>query len=315
MTSLGELIGDSPEMVSIREQIRRLVQRQPGANRLPPILILGETGTGKGLVAHAIHAAGPRAEGPFVQVNSAALPETLLEAELFGFEKGAFTGARHAKPGLFQVAARGTLFLDELGRLSLTHQAKLLKAVEQRTIRRLGGTRDEPVDAWIVAASSDDLLARTREGRFRRGPVPSARGRVAANAPPTAARHGRPSPGGALPGARMRRVRRPAQDARPQRASGAARSLMAGQRPGAGESRGASGGPVGNDPGHRRDAGSSPGLSSRAASGSWRGMKRISAVVTASRVGISREHIVIQEAPQHRLDAGRQGPGRRRTRA
>ncbi len=167
MTSLGELIGESPEVAAIRETIRRLVQRPPGVNRLPPILILGETGTGKSLVAHAIHAAGPRADGPFVQVNSAALPETLLEAELFGFEKGAFTGARHAKPGLFQVAARGTIFLDELGRLSLTHQAKLLKAVEQRTIRRIGGTRDEPVDAWIVAASSDDLLARTREGTFR----------------------------------------------------------------------------------------------------------------------------------------------------
>jgi DNA-binding NtrC family response regulator len=167
MTSLGELIGESPEVAGIREKIRRLVQRPPGVNRLPPILILGETGTGKSLVAHAIHAAGPRADGPFVQVNSAALPETLLEAELFGFEKGAFTGARHSKPGLFQVAARGTIFLDELGRLSLTHQAKLLKAVEQRTIRRIGGTRDEPVDAWIVAASSDDLLARTREGSFR----------------------------------------------------------------------------------------------------------------------------------------------------
>jgi DNA-binding NtrC family response regulator len=167
MAFLGELIGESPQMAAIREQVRRIVQKQPGVTRQPPILILGETGTGKSLVAHAIHAAGPRAAAPFVQVNCAALPETLLEAELFGFEKGAFTGARHAKPGLFQVAARGTIFLDELGRLSPAHQAKLLKAVEQRTIRRIGGMRDEPVDAWIIAASSDDLFERAREGRFR----------------------------------------------------------------------------------------------------------------------------------------------------
>jgi two-component system, NtrC family, response regulator AtoC len=167
MTPLGELIGNSAEIVAIREQIRRLVRRQPGARRPPPILILGETGTGKGLVARAIHAAGPRADGPFIQVNCAALPETLFEAELFGFEKGAFTSARHAKPGLFQVAAGGTIFLDELSRLNLTSQAKLLKVVEQRTLRRLGSTRDEPMDAWIIAASSDNLLTSVREGRFR----------------------------------------------------------------------------------------------------------------------------------------------------
>src|SRR5262249_48389288 len=92
MMPLGNLIGDSAGMVSIRDQIRRLVQRQAGAHRSLPILILGETGTGKGLVAQTIHAAGPRADGPFVQVNCAALPETLFEAELFGFEKGSFTG-------------------------------------------------------------------------------------------------------------------------------------------------------------------------------------------------------------------------------
>jgi transcriptional regulator with PAS, ATPase and Fis domain len=167
MTSLGQLIGDSPEIVSIRDQIRRLVQRQAGARRSLPILILGETGTGKGLVAQTIHTAGPRANGPFIQVNCAALPETLFEAELFGFEKGSFTGARCAKAGLFQVAAHGTIFLDEVSRLPLALQAKLLKVVEQRTVRRIGSTRDEPMDAWILTASNDDLLARTREGHFR----------------------------------------------------------------------------------------------------------------------------------------------------
>jgi hypothetical protein len=167
MTPLSQLIGDSVQIVSIREQIRRLVQRQAGARRSLPILILGETGTGKGLVARAIHTAGPRAGGPFIQVNCAAVPETLFEAELFGFEKGAFTGACYAKAGLFKAAARGTIFLDELSGLPLALQAKLLKVVAARTIRRVGSTRDEPMDAWIIAASNDDLLARTREGRFR----------------------------------------------------------------------------------------------------------------------------------------------------
>jgi DNA-binding NtrC family response regulator len=167
MTPPSELLGHSAAIVSIREQIRGLVQRQSRAPRPFPILILGETGTGKGLVARAIHAAGPRAGGPFVEVNCAALPEALLEAELFGFEQGAFTGARRAKPGLFQVASRGTLFLDELNGLPLSQQAKLLKVVEQRTVRRIGSARDEPTDAWIVAASGEDLLRSTREGRFR----------------------------------------------------------------------------------------------------------------------------------------------------
>lgn len=167
MTPPSELIGDSAAIVSIRAQIRELVQRQSRASRPFPILILGETGTGKGLVARALHAAGPRAGGPFVEVNCAALPEALLEAELFGFEQGAFTGARRAKPGLFQVASRGMLFLDELNGLPLTQQAKLLKVVEQRAVRRIGSARDEPTDAWIVAASGEDLLRSTREGRFR----------------------------------------------------------------------------------------------------------------------------------------------------
>ena len=111
---LADLIGDSPGIEAIRERVVRLLQRQGELRRLPPVLIEGETGTGKGLLARMIHKAGPRADGPFVDVNCAAIPETLLEAEMFGFERGAFTDARRAKPGLFQAANRGTIFLDEV---------------------------------------------------------------------------------------------------------------------------------------------------------------------------------------------------------
>ncbi|MFQ5899760.1 MAG: sigma 54-interacting transcriptional regulator, partial [Candidatus Methylomirabilia bacterium] len=153
--------------VAVREKITRLLQRQSDVRRLPPILILGETGTGKGLLARAIHRAGPRGSGPFVDVNCAAIPETLLEAELFGFERGAFTDARQAKAGLFQAAHGGTIFLDEVGLLPEGLQAKLLTVIENRAVRRLGSTRSEPVDAWILTATNQDLLTATRERRFR----------------------------------------------------------------------------------------------------------------------------------------------------
>jgi DNA-binding NtrC family response regulator/tetratricopeptide (TPR) repeat protein len=130
-------------------------------------LILGETGTGKGLLAGAIHQAGPRRDGPFVAVNCAAIPETLLEAELFGYERGAFTDARQAKPGLFQTAHGGTLFLDEIGLLPTALQSKLLTVLEDRAVRRLGSTRPEPVDVALVAATSVDLKQAIGEGRFR----------------------------------------------------------------------------------------------------------------------------------------------------
>jgi transcriptional regulator with PAS, ATPase and Fis domain len=116
VTTLTQFLGDSPAVVELRAQVRRLLDRQAKrARRHPPLLILGETGTGKGLLASVIHGAGPRAAGPFVDVNCAAIPGTLLEAELFGFERGAFTDARQAKVGLFQAAHGGTLFLDEVG--------------------------------------------------------------------------------------------------------------------------------------------------------------------------------------------------------
>src|SRR5229473_1260851 len=127
MRSLAEILGDSPKIVALREQVARLLERQKGSQRLAPVLIQGETGTGKGLLAHAMHRLSSRANGPFVPVNCAAIPETLLEAEMFGFERGAFTDARQAKPGLFQAAHRGTIFLDEIGLLPPALQAKFLK--------------------------------------------------------------------------------------------------------------------------------------------------------------------------------------------
>ena len=166
MASLAELIGTSPGITAVREQVERFA-RQVSSRRQPPILIEGETGTGKGLVARLIHACGPRASRPFVDVNCAAIPETLIESELFGYERGAFTDARQAKPGLFQLAHSGTIFLDEIGLLPETVQAKLLKVIEERAVRRLGGTRGEPVDIAILSATNEDLDAAVRERRFR----------------------------------------------------------------------------------------------------------------------------------------------------
>jgi DNA-binding NtrC family response regulator/tetratricopeptide (TPR) repeat protein len=167
VTLMAELVGESPGILAVRERIARLIARASDVRRLPPVLIQGETGSGKGLVARALHRAGPRSTGPFVDVNCAAIPETLLEAEMFGFERGAFTDARQAKRGLFQTAHRGTLFLDEIGLLPEGLQAKLLTVLEERTVRRLGATQNEPVDVWIIAATNLDLQAATRAGRFR----------------------------------------------------------------------------------------------------------------------------------------------------
>jgi transcriptional regulator with AAA-type ATPase domain/tetratricopeptide (TPR) repeat protein len=167
MGVLDDLSGHSPGIRAVREQVSRLLGRRQEGRRLPPILIQGETGTGKGLLARLLHRAGPRADGPFVDVNCAAIPETLLEAEMFGFERGAFTDARRPKPGLFQTAHRGTIFLDEVGLLPEALQAKLLKAIEERAVRRLGSTRDEPVDVWVLTATNEDLRAAIAGRRFR----------------------------------------------------------------------------------------------------------------------------------------------------
>ncbi|PYM83977.1 MAG: sigma-54-dependent Fis family transcriptional regulator, partial [Candidatus Rokuibacteriota bacterium] len=165
---LTELVGESPATVAVRAKLRQLLghDREP-RRRPPPVLLQGETGTGKGLLARLIHREGPRREGPFVDINCAAIPATLLEAELFGFERGAFTGAHHAKPGLFEAAHRGILFLDEIGLLPSALQPKLLKVIEEQAVRRLGSTRSEPVDVWILAASSQNLAAGTAACGFR----------------------------------------------------------------------------------------------------------------------------------------------------
>src|SRR5579859_1632749 len=167
MSPIDDLLGESHSIALVREQALQLLARAQRTHRLPPILLQGETGTGKGLLARLLHRGGPRRDGPFIDVSCAAIPDTLLEAELFGFEQGAFTDARHAKAGLLQAAHQGTIFLDELALLPETFQAKLLKAIEERAVRRLGSTRTETLDVQIIAASNEDLATAVRTRRFR----------------------------------------------------------------------------------------------------------------------------------------------------
>jgi DNA-binding NtrC family response regulator/tetratricopeptide (TPR) repeat protein len=164
---LAELIGRSASLEALRAQLLRLARISEGGRLPPAVLLLGETGTGKGMVAGLLHRTGRPGAGPFIDVNCAAIPETLLESELFGFERGAFTDARASKPGLFEAAHHGTLFLDEIGELPDVLQVKVLTAIESRQVRRLGSTRSEPMDVWIIAATSTDLSAAIRAGRFR----------------------------------------------------------------------------------------------------------------------------------------------------
>jgi two-component system, NtrC family, response regulator HydG len=155
------IIGRSDALGQVLELVRKAARSD--AN----ILVLGESGTGKELVARAIHANSPRAAQPFVPVDCASLPENLLESELFGHEKGAFTGAGAVKQGLIETAHRGTLFLDELGELSSSLQAKFLRAIQERQIRRVGGTRQIDVDIRVVCATNRDLRALVKGGEFR----------------------------------------------------------------------------------------------------------------------------------------------------
>ncbi|MFP3868071.1 MAG: sigma-54 interaction domain-containing protein [Desulfobacteraceae bacterium] len=155
------IIGQSPCMQEIFELLSLVAPSD--AN----ILLLGETGTGKEIVAHVIHNNSRRRQGPFVVVNCAALPETLLESELFGHERGAFTGAIARKEGRFYLAHQGTLFLDEIGELSLTTQAKILRVLQSREFEPLGSNRTHKVDVRIIAATNRQLEAEVRQGRFR----------------------------------------------------------------------------------------------------------------------------------------------------
>ncbi|MEW6271911.1 MAG: sigma-54 dependent transcriptional regulator [Thermodesulfobacteriota bacterium] len=160
------IAGGCAAIDELRAKLRRLCSLPADATP-PTVLVTGETGTGKGLVARVLHYNGPRAEKPFIEINCAAIPENLVESELFGHERGAFTDARTSKVGLIQAADRGTLFLDELGCLPLAIQIKILKAIEEKTIRPLGARSDRKVDVHIVAATNSDLEEMVRAGSFR----------------------------------------------------------------------------------------------------------------------------------------------------
>lgn len=157
----GRMSGDSPAMRQVFETAARVAPSDLN------ILILGESGTGKDLLAQEIHARSLRAAHPLIALNCAALPETLVESELFGYEKGAFTGAFAARAGKFELAHKGTLFLDEIGDMQPSTQAKILRAAETGTVERLGGTRPIPADVRLIAATNQDLQEAVRSGRFR----------------------------------------------------------------------------------------------------------------------------------------------------
>jgi len=158
---LPVLLGSSPKMGAVFETLARV------ADSAATVLVTGESGTGKEVVARTLHGASQRARGPFVAVNCAAIPEHLLETELFGHERGAFTGAVARRVGRFERAHGGTLFLDEIGDMSLVLQAKVLRVLEDRTVERVGGDEAKAVDVRVVAATNQDLASATRQGRFR----------------------------------------------------------------------------------------------------------------------------------------------------
>jgi two-component system response regulator AtoC len=170
-SGLQRILGNSPPVMEMKQRIRFLIAAERSASDKsepgPPVLILGETGVGKELVARALHYDGPRGDQPFIAVNCAALPEQLVESELFGHERGSFTGANAKNIGLFQAADGGTLFLDEIGELSLPQQAKLLKAIEDKVIRPVGSVRDRSVNVRFIAATNAAIEERSRQAEFR----------------------------------------------------------------------------------------------------------------------------------------------------
>ncbi|KRC19474.1 sigma-54 dependent transcriptional regulator [Acidovorax sp. Root219] len=160
-SALDRLVGESAAMRNVKQRVAKV------ARGMAPVLIHGESGTGKELVAQALHASSQRADGPWVAVNCGAIPENLLEAEFFGARKGSYTGASQDRDGYFQAARGGTLFLDEIGDLPLAMQSKLLRAIQERSVRALGSTQEETVDVRIVSATHRDLAADVQTGRFR----------------------------------------------------------------------------------------------------------------------------------------------------
>ena len=168
-SGLGLLLGESKPMERLKTVVLRLLEAESALddNEPPAVLITGETGTGNEVLARAIHYDGPRAKGPFIELNCGAIPVQLLESELFGHERGAFTDAKERKVGLVEAADGGTLFLDEIGDMDAALQVKLLKLLEEKTVRRLGSVRDQKVNVRIVAATHQSLEQRVREGLFR----------------------------------------------------------------------------------------------------------------------------------------------------
>jgi DNA-binding NtrC family response regulator len=164
--SLDEIVGNSQAVRDLKERITKIAAIDTGDN-LPPVLIIGETGTGKELVARSCHYCSRRSDKPFIEVNCAAIPENLLESELLGHERGAFTDAKERKIGLFEAADGGTLFLDEVGEIPHSLQAKLLKVIEEGRFRRLGSVQERHVNIQIIAATNQDLEERIRQGLFR----------------------------------------------------------------------------------------------------------------------------------------------------
>ena len=168
-TDLANLLGESAAMHSLRRKLGQILEAEQALqdSDAPAVLICGETGTGKELVARALHFNGPRRDKPFVEINCAAIHSQLLESELFGHERGAFTDAHERKFGLFETADGGTLFLDEIGDMDLALQARVLKTLEEKNVRRLGSTRDQHIDVRVVAATHRPLEKLVREGKFR----------------------------------------------------------------------------------------------------------------------------------------------------
>ena len=193
------------------QAVLALVERVAPTNST--VLLGGESGVGKDLIARAIHEHSHRAGGPFIKINSTAIPETLLESELFGYEKGAFSGATTSKPGKFELADKGTLFLDEIGDVPPAIQVKLLRVLQEREFERLGGTRTLKVDVRLIAATNRDLRAALEEGTFRED-LYYRLNVVAIDIPPLARpQGGHPGAGEFFPG----KVRAGIREARPQR--------------------------------------------------------------------------------------------------